>query len=130
MMTLLSRSLIEPPKHKDTKTLRPLPDTLVPSCLRGKLRFDKRRIAGHSGQSEPVCIDHELGLLDLADALLRNAPQAYLQQAYAGTVAHINRCPACRDTLVDLVLSTLHYEAHLPAPTVPNPTEEGLHHDT
>lgn len=129
MMVLPFRSLIEPPRHKDTKTLRPLPDTLVPSCLRGKLLVDKRKIAGHSRQPGPGCIDHELGLLDLADALLRHAPQAHVQQAYAGTLAHVNHCPTCRATLVDLVLTTLHYEAHLPAPTVPNPTEEGPHHD-
>jgi hypothetical protein len=86
-------------------------------------------MAGHSGQSGPGCIDHELGLLDLADALLRYAPQAYVQQAYASTLAHVNRCPTCRDTLVDLVLTTLHYEAHLPSPASSNPTEEGTHHD-
>lgn len=109
-MTLLLRSPIEPQRRKDTKTLQSLP-------------------VSHSGQSAPGCIDHELGLLDLADALLRNAPQAYMQQAYAGTLAHVNRCPTCRADLVDLVLTTLHYEAHLPGPAGPDPTEEGPHHD-
>ncbi|QLQ08558.1 MAG: hypothetical protein HZY76_22955 [Anaerolineae bacterium] len=65
-----------------------------------------------------------MGLLDLADALLRYAPQAYVQQAYADTLAHINRCPTCRADLIDLVLTTLHYEAHLPITTNPVPTEE------
>ena len=77
----------------------------------------------HHGQPTAACADYEIGLLDLADALLRNAPQEYLQQAFAPTLAHIHHCTTCQATLIDLVLTTLRYEAHLPTATAVDPGE-------
>ncbi len=142
MTTLLSGFPIEPRRHQDTKALQLLSETTLPWHLCGKPPANEHQMAGSTplsgstcvlrtfSRSVPDCIDHEAGLLDLADALLRNAPQAYLQPAFARTLAHIHHCPTCRATLVDLVLTTLHFDAHLPAPAVPNPTEEGTHHVT
>lgn len=144
MMTLLSRLPVKLAVHQNPKILRSSPGALALWRFRGRVRAAERaaadrttlpgstcrvRTANQSGPSEPGCADHELGLLDLADALLRYAPQAYVQQAYADTLAHINRCPTCRADLIDLVLTTLHYEAHLPITTNPVPTEEGPHDD-
>lgn len=147
MIALLTRSVGEPPRHHGTKIQQSFKRTLVSWRFRGEFRVAKTDIPGtktsptpsgstcaaqvtsHGGRTAGGCADHEMGLLDLADALLRNAAPAYLQPAYAGTLAHVNRCPACRATLVDLVLTTLHYETHLTPPAGPDPTEEDPHHD-
>lgn len=146
MIDLLIRSDCEPPRPQGTKMQQSFKRTLVSWRLRGEFRVAKTTIPGtktfptpsgspcaaqvtsHCGRTAGGCADHEMGLLDLADTLLRNAAPAYLQPAYAGTLAHVNHCPACRATLVDLVLTALYDEAHLPAPAVPNPIEEGTHH--
>lgn len=147
MKALLFRSLIEPPRRQGTKTQKLSPRVSVSWQLRGEQLIARTNVPGtetvptpsgstcaaqvtsQSGRTAAGCADHEMGLLELADALLRNVAPTHLQPAYAGTLAHVNRCPACRATLADLVLTTLRYETHLTPPAGPDPTEEGRYHD-
>lgn len=148
MIALLIRSDCEPPRPQGTKMQQSFKRTLVSWRLRGEFRVVKTTIPGtktfptpsgspcaaqvtsHCGRTAGGCADYEMGLLYLVDALLRNAAPVYLQPAYAGTLAHVNHCPDCRATLVDLVVTTLHYETHLAPAAGPDPTEESPHHVT